>query len=229
MGAFFDFCKSIPKPIPILGKGIDTYTAIDLGSGNMELSNFNIGDYTECQRYIDTVLERNRAEVAHGGYLEKRKLYDDILNFGAIGQTRRNIHLGIDFWSEAGTEVLAPLKGWVHSYRNNRSSGDYGPTIILGHKIGSLTFYTLYGHLSVSSLKGLYEGKKDRQRPRIGRIGYAQGKRELCAPSPLSGHPRFGGLQRRLSGGLLFRGCGILCKKLSRPQSNTGYRGIKPR
>lgn len=171
MGAFFDFCKSIPKPIPILGKGIDTYTAIDLGSGNMELSNFNIGDYTECQRYIDTVLERNRAEVAHGGYLEKRKLYDDILNFGAIGQTRRNIHLGIDFWSEAGTEVLAPLKGWVHSYRNNRSSGDYGPTIILGHKIGSLTFYTLYGHLSVSSLKGLYEGKKIGSGHVLGELG----------------------------------------------------------
>jgi hypothetical protein len=36
--------------------------------------------------------------------------------------------------------------------------GDYGPTIILEHRLDSIPFFTLYGHLSRPSLEGLEPG-----------------------------------------------------------------------
>jgi hypothetical protein len=44
---------------------------------------------------------------------------------------------------------LAALDGRVHSFQNNDSLGNYGPTIILEHQVEDLTFYTLYGHFVV--------------------------------------------------------------------------------
>jgi len=72
----------------------------------------------------------------------------------------RSIHLGIDFWCTAGTKVLTPIKGIVHSFKNNADSGNYGPTIILKHMVKDVTFYSLYGHLSLESLEDLYIGKQ---------------------------------------------------------------------
>jgi len=40
----------------------------------------------------------------------------------------------------------------VHSFADNALSGDYGPTIVLEHRLGKLHFFTLYGHLSQDSL-----------------------------------------------------------------------------
>src|SRR5207248_5490218 len=74
---------------------------------------------------------------------------------------------------EAGAPVFAPLDGRVYSFRNNAGPLDYGPTIILDHIVadGSLTFFTLYGHLSVDSLDGLSEGMAIKQGTRIARLG----------------------------------------------------------
>jgi murein DD-endopeptidase MepM/ murein hydrolase activator NlpD len=54
--------------------------------------------------------------------------------------------------------VYCPLEGTVHSFADNNNHGDYGPTIILEHKVDQYTFYTLYGHLSRTSLSGLRKG-----------------------------------------------------------------------
>ena len=59
----------------------------------------------------------------------------------------------------AGTEVRCPLDGVVHSVADHAGLGDYGPTVILEHTVESVTFYTLYGHLSRVSLQGLTEGQ----------------------------------------------------------------------
>ncbi|MDX5345953.1 MAG: peptidoglycan DD-metalloendopeptidase family protein, partial [Hymenobacteraceae bacterium] len=83
----------------------------------------------------------------------------------------RSIHLGVDIWADAGTEVLAPLDGKVHSFRDNNNFGDYGPTLILEHQLENKIFYTLYGHLSRSSLIGLVEDNVFRKGERIGWIG----------------------------------------------------------
>jgi murein DD-endopeptidase MepM/ murein hydrolase activator NlpD len=48
----------------------------------------------------------------------------------------------------------------VHSFANNDRPGDYGGTIILVHEFHGTSFYTLYGHLSLNSLKNLEEGSR---------------------------------------------------------------------
>lgn len=55
---------------------------------------------------------------------------------------------------------MAPLDGEVHSFAFNDRFGDYGATIILSHQLTGVSFFSLYGHLALSSLKDLYPGKK---------------------------------------------------------------------
>ena len=133
------------------------YCKLDLSDTNPDLHHINIADPKVCQEYIDAVLEKNRATVAYGGYLERRTLYaSDRFSKGNI----RNIHLGVDYWCKAGTKVISPMAGTVHSFRNNDDQGNYGPTIILSHEGEQGRFYSLFGHLSLESLEGLYVGKQ---------------------------------------------------------------------
>jgi len=103
----------------------------------------------------DTLLSQN-ASYGIGGYNEDRVLYRRSELFG--GEEARSIHLGIDIWGPAGTPVYAPLGGMVHSYAFNDNFGDYGATIILLHQLETISFYTLYGHLSIADLSKVQEG-----------------------------------------------------------------------
>ncbi|NHF57818.1 peptidoglycan DD-metalloendopeptidase family protein [Flavobacteriaceae bacterium TP-CH-4] len=159
------------KPIPPLDLAIplSDYTPLDLSTTNPDLKTIDSTDPIECQEYIDRILTRNNATVAYGGYLEKRNLYNDKIGFSK--GSPRNIHLGIDFWAEAGTKVLVPVAGKIHSFQNNATSGDYGPTIILEHRLGKVTFYSLYGHLSLESLYGLQKRKAFRAGELLATLG----------------------------------------------------------
>ncbi|MGH2554058.1 MAG: peptidoglycan DD-metalloendopeptidase family protein, partial [Chitinophagaceae bacterium] len=42
----------------------------------------------------------------------------------------------------------------------NNLFGDYGVTIILSHSLEGYSFYTLYGHLSLNSIKNIAEGDR---------------------------------------------------------------------
>jgi len=115
--------------------------------------------------------------VGVGRYNEARLLYSDPLFAQPSNElpTRRTVHIAMDLFQPAGAPIFAPLDGAVHSYGNNAGYQDYGPTIILQHVIprqeagepaimandasGDLVFYTLYGHLSLEALEGLYPGK----------------------------------------------------------------------
>jgi murein DD-endopeptidase MepM/ murein hydrolase activator NlpD len=55
---------------------------------------------------------------------------------------------------------MAPLDGFVHSFAFRESYGDYGAVIILTHQLEGHSFYTLYGHLSLASIKNLNEGER---------------------------------------------------------------------
>lgn len=147
------------------------YASLDLSTENKELSHINISDPQKCQSYIEKVLSRNNSKIAYGGYLEKRNLYKMHSAFNTSAKDERNIHLGIDLWAKAGTEVLSPMDGKIHSFKNNSVKGDYGPTIILEHKKKDIVFYSLYGHLSIDSLDDLYVGKEFKKGSVVGRLG----------------------------------------------------------
>lgn len=85
---------------------------------------------------------------------------------------QRTVHLGIDLFNRPGTAIQAPLEGRIHSFADNDTAGDYGPTIILEHDTdGAAPFYTLYGHLSRESLSNLRIGTPVATGKRIGTIG----------------------------------------------------------
>lgn len=71
----------------------------------------------------------------------------------------RNIHMGIDIWVPAGTPVHAFADGKILSARDNANPGDYGPTIVTEHKLGQMTIYALFGHLTRESLHKVVGGK----------------------------------------------------------------------
>lgn len=159
--------------VPILDYSIplSDYTPINLSVSNTEIRELDISKPDICQKYIDKILVSKSARVAFGGYLEKRHLYQAYGSFQKEVRDPRNIHLGIDLWAKAGTKVMTVLTGKVHSFKNNAEKGDYGPTIILEHQTFNRRFYTLYGHLSLSSIKDLHLGKPFQTGEVLGNLG----------------------------------------------------------
>lgn len=169
-----DFLSSISqKPLPVLDNAINLseYIPISIAKDNLALQSFDISSSKEWEKYLNTYLEKHNAKVAFGGYLEERNLYDRSTYFNAPKTTQRNIHLGIDLWAKENTKVLAVLEGIVHSFQNNQNYGDYGPTIILEHHIEDQQFFTLYGHLSLESIKNLIVGTTFQQGQCLGFLG----------------------------------------------------------
>ncbi|MFV5685043.1 peptidoglycan DD-metalloendopeptidase family protein [Flavobacterium sp. GB2R13] len=145
--------KSIQN-VKVIDQSIDykNYIALDLSTFNPELLKLDIGNAIDFERYIENHLTTTGAKVAFGGYNEERNLYKRSAVFNDTKSEERNIHIGLDLWIKAGTPVLAAVDGTIHSFNYNAGLGDYGPTIILEHKIENETFHTLYGHLSLESI-----------------------------------------------------------------------------
>jgi murein DD-endopeptidase MepM/ murein hydrolase activator NlpD len=164
------------QPIPAIDPvfSVDKYFKIDISEKNKDLLNFDVSSASQWDTYINSYLKKNKKEVAFGGYIEKRNLYDRSDYFKKLAENqKRNIHLGMDLWCEENTQVLAVLSGEVHSFKNNNNHGDYGPTIILKHQIDNEVFYTLYGHLSLISIENLTIGDSFFKGDVIGFLGDA--------------------------------------------------------
>jgi murein DD-endopeptidase MepM/ murein hydrolase activator NlpD len=142
--------------------GRDILHPFDFTENNTELQPEEIADTERLANYINRKLKAQQARYGIGGYGEHRTLYARSRHFDGAEEPRR-LHLGIDIWGPAGTPVMSPLDGIVHSYAFNNKDGDYGATLILTHQLDGIGFHTLYGHLSLNSLKNLEEGRRVRQ------------------------------------------------------------------
>jgi len=143
----------------------------DFTAANSELTSAIIADTGKFSRYINNKLETARASFGIGGYNEDRVLYKRSSHFATSagnsagfsesedGPGSRSVHLGIDIWGPAGTEVFVPVGGMVHSFAFNNNFSDYGATIILQHQLDTVVFYTLYGHVSMLDIAQLHKGK----------------------------------------------------------------------
>ncbi|MBS2097499.1 peptidoglycan DD-metalloendopeptidase family protein [Carboxylicivirga linearis] len=143
---------------------------LDLSFDNKELIQLKSLSMQELNQYIQQQLSLSNKKVAIGGYAENRVVYQMSEHFGS-GEEARSVHLGIDIWCDAETPVFSPLDGIIHSFNNNDNFGDYGPTIILEHQLENNSFYTLYGHLSTSSLNGIDIHQKVKKGQKIASIG----------------------------------------------------------
>ena len=149
----------------------DPYLILDFSATNPDLNTLDLTDTATFTDYVFGKLKAAGANVGVGGYNEHRIIYRRSQHFNSATEEPREIHLGIDFWADAGTPVFAPLAGIVHSFQDNAHFGDYGPTIILEHTRNSVARYSLYGHLTRQSLEGLYIGKEINAGEKLGEIG----------------------------------------------------------
>ena len=153
---------------PIFKPGLSAHNTL-----RMELSSAAWGDEDVSEAEQDAAIleriERAGAIAGVGGYLEDRAIYRDTDLFQ--GDAERSIHIGVDVFMPAGSALYVPLAGEVHSYANRQVYGDYGPVVILRHRLDGVVFHTLYGHLSEASLKDLHDDKPVEAGDRLGEIG----------------------------------------------------------
>lgn len=161
--------------VKVIDESIDysQYIPLDLSITNDVLAKEEIADSSHFEKYIENYLAENNAKVAFGGYNEIRNLYKRSTVFNDPKTEERNIHIGLDLWIKAGTPVLAAHDGFIHSFNYNTGVGDYGPTIIIEHKIEKQRFYTLYGHLSLESINNIKIGDIVEKGMQIGTLGDA--------------------------------------------------------
>lgn len=150
------------------------YISINLSIRQEDLKDIDTSSSLVFQNYIDSYLNTHKKKVAFGGYLEERNLYTRSAYFTSNMENTRNIHLGMDLWCPGNTTVLLPLNGKIHSFQNNQHHGDYGPTIIVAHELKDQIFYTLYGHLSLTSLDGIKIGAELQAGEILGFLGSAE-------------------------------------------------------
>lgn len=156
----FEKVISSPKP----------FRKLDFSESNKNLLVQNLTETAVFSDYVFDVMLSKNQYTGIGGYDENRVIYRQRDHF-TNQENPRSIHLGIDIWADAGEAIYSPLAGEVHSFAFNNQFGDYGPTIILKHQLEEIEFYTLYGHLSLESLDGLYEGKQFAAGEKIAAIG----------------------------------------------------------
>ena len=135
---------------------------LDFTESNREISADILNHTNQFISYVNQRLQQSNAKYGIGGYAEHRTVYSQSKVFDAKepGEEPRRLHLGIDIWGKPHTAVKAPLDGIIHSFAFNDNFGDYGTTIILSHQLDGFTFYTLYGHLSLNSIKNLNGGER---------------------------------------------------------------------
>jgi murein DD-endopeptidase MepM/ murein hydrolase activator NlpD len=148
----------------------DQFYQFDLTSANIELTEELVADTEAFSQWISKKLTHNNCRYGIGGYMENRTIYSRSAHFDAHDEPRR-LHLGVDIWSDMGTPVYSPLTGTIHSFADNNNFGDYGPTIILQHDLDGLALYSLYGHLSRTSLTGLQVGQSISMSQQIATLG----------------------------------------------------------
>ncbi|MDW8848807.1 peptidoglycan DD-metalloendopeptidase family protein [Flavobacterium sp. MMLR14_040] len=172
MKTLVSILKSLP-PTKVIDSSIDfsKYIALDLSVTNKGLVESKPLTANDFEIFITNYLKKNDAEIAFGGYIEGRNLYQRSTIFKNENLPERNIHIGLDLWGKVGTSILAPLDGKIHSFKNNEGFGDYGPTIILEHEIENEKFYTLYGHLSLESIENITVGTVFKKGDRLATFG----------------------------------------------------------
>lgn len=146
-------------PVVPFNPEVDKLLLLDFTDRNEALTADILNNTDLYTVYLNSTLEAAGATYGIGGYGEHRTIYSRSRVFDARGgEEPRRLHLGVDIWGKPYTKVMAPLDGIVHSFGFHNNFGDYGATIILTHQLDGVSFHTLYGHLSLNSIKNIQEG-----------------------------------------------------------------------
>jgi 4-aminobutyrate aminotransferase-like enzyme/Ser/Thr protein kinase RdoA (MazF antagonist) len=160
--AFNQWLQTAPEIHPLVTNDLQAPEVVwlDLSVGSPDLGNY--ADIEDADRLHRRIAEAQDGAPGIGRYNEVRPFYttDAYAVQGNQGPEWRSVHIGLDVFLPPGTAVFAPLAGTIHSFQDNAHERDYGPTIILEHRPANVpVFYTLYGHLTRTSLEGKQVGQ----------------------------------------------------------------------
>lgn len=147
---------------------------LDLSVSSNWLGHLNeFADFNLFEFKIKQLQKAHQNKIIAGGYLEPRMVYttDAYQRMGNERPESRTMHLGIDFWLPPETPVHSILKGEIVLATNDKGDKEYGGLIVLKHQEKDLTFYSLYGHLSVKSALARKVGETIQSGEIIGYIG----------------------------------------------------------
>ncbi|MDX1471121.1 MAG: peptidoglycan DD-metalloendopeptidase family protein, partial [Flavobacteriaceae bacterium] len=115
-----------------------TFTGHEKEIADLELFDFK----------INRLQKEHPNKILAGGYCEPRVLYTSSAyeKHGNSGSEHRTVHVGIDFWYPAGTEITALEDGVVVTSTNDSGDKEYGGLVILKHQLEDFHFYSLYAH-----------------------------------------------------------------------------------
>jgi len=150
------------SPVVPFDHSKESVIAFDFTEGHTTFPSTILNDTREFMALVNEKLMKAGARYGIGGYAENRAVYSMSKVFDAEkeGEEPRRLHLGIDIWGKPYTKVMAPMEGIIHSFAFNNEFGNYGATVILSHILESTRFHTLYGHLSLNSIKNMQEGQR---------------------------------------------------------------------
>lgn len=147
---------------------------LDLSVSSLWLSQSSLFNNLDWFNYkLGQVQKLNKEKIIAGGYLEPRPLYNHASyeKIGNSGPESRCMHLGIDFWVPSDTPVHVLFDGEVVFSIEDMGFKKYGGLIIIRHREEGIDFFSLYGHLSLSSIMNLKVGEELKKGDKIGSIG----------------------------------------------------------
>ena len=173
---FVEWTKANQVPLKTMLPTIqmENIEILDMSVGSTLLG--NIADYADpeiSEFKLKQFQKHHPNTLLLNGYLEARPFYstDAFKSEGNSGPQYRTVHLGTDFWIPAQTPVHTPFDGRVKIIHHNDYDKDYGPMLILEHDFDGKFFYTLYGHLTLTTLDFLKIGQQVQQGDLIAYIG----------------------------------------------------------
>jgi len=159
------------SPVVAFDPSKEKLMLFDFTEKNQEIDSRILDDTRIFTDHINQKLKAAGAKFGIGGYNERREVYSRSKVFNEEGKEPRRLHLGIDIWGKPYTAIMSPLNGIIHSFAFNNNFGDYGATMILTHNLDGFSFHTLYGHLSLNSIKNLREGNNVKKGDVIAEFG----------------------------------------------------------
>lgn len=114
-----------------------------------------VQDRETAQRLYDAYMAREGARLGIGTWHEYRTVYSTDNYISVFDPSvRRDHHLGLDLFCDAGTPLVLPMDGEVVDARIVDVRLDYGGVLVLEHAFGDGgKFWSLWGHLSFASAR----------------------------------------------------------------------------
>jgi 4-aminobutyrate aminotransferase-like enzyme len=134
-------------------------------------------DNDGAERAYAELVREHGFTLGLGPWGERRIIYTAPFFESVLAEgKRRNVHLGLDIFAPAGTEMFTPLAATVVAATINPEPQDYGGLILLEHEPEpGLRFWTLWGHLDHASARERRIGERLEAGAFVARLGdYAE-------------------------------------------------------